>query len=185
MFNLLTRNWWVLVVKGVIAIVFGVLAFSQPGIILGTLILLAGAFVFVDGIFSLVLAFGGWEARDDRWLFLLEGLLGVGIGIMTYRAPERTAVILMLYIAAWSLAMGVLKIAAAIRLRKVIEGEGWLALSGVASLVFAAILLWQPPAGTLGLLWFLASYAIVYGAILIVVGLKVRGLRGRLKEARA
>jgi uncharacterized membrane protein HdeD (DUF308 family) len=109
MFNLLTRNWWALVVRGVMAILFGVLAFSWPGITLAALVLLFGAYVLVDGIFAIVLAIGGWKERDDRGLLLLEGILGVGIGIMTYLAPEITSVGLLLYIAAWSLATGVLK----------------------------------------------------------------------------
>jgi uncharacterized membrane protein HdeD (DUF308 family) len=185
MFNLLTRNWWALVVRGVMAILFGVLAFSWPGITLAALVLLFGAYVLVDGIFAIVLAIGGWKERDDRGLLLLEGILGVGIGIMTYLAPEITSVGLLLYIAAWSLATGVLKIAAAIRLRRRVEGEWWLALSGVASILFAAIVMWNPVAGALGLLWFIAGYAIVFGAVLIVLGFKVRRLRWALREAMA
>ena len=183
MFDLLTRNWWALVVRGVMAILFGVLAFSWPGITLAILVLLFGAYALVDGIFAIVLAIGGWKERDDRWLLLLEGILGMGIGIMTYLAPEITGVGLLLYIAAWSLATGVLKIAAAIRLRRRIEGEWWLALSGAASVVFAGIAMWNPVAGALGLLGLIASYALVFGAVLIVLGFKVRRLRGHLKEA--
>jgi uncharacterized membrane protein HdeD (DUF308 family) len=106
MFDLLARNWWVLVVRGVMAILFGVLAFIWPGITLTVLVLLFGAYALVDGIFAVVLAIGGWQERDDRWLLLLEGILGVGIGIMTALAPELTGVGLLLYIAAWSLATG-------------------------------------------------------------------------------
>src|SRR5919108_35460 len=147
MFDLLTRNWWVLVARGVMAILFGVLAFSWPGITLAILVLFFGAYALVDGIFAIVLAIGDWKERDDGWLLLLEGVLGVGIGIMTYLAPEITSVGLLLYIAAWSLATGILKIAAAIRLRRRIKGEWWLGLSGVASILLAGILMWNPVAG--------------------------------------
>jgi uncharacterized membrane protein HdeD (DUF308 family) len=184
MFELLARNWWVLVVRGVIAILFGVLAFIWPGITLAALVLLFGAYVLVDGIFAIVLAIGGWKERDDRWLLLLEGILGVGIGIMTFFAPEITSVGLLLFIAAWSLATGILKIAAAIRLRRQIEGEWWLALSGVASILFAGILMWNPVAGALGLLWFIASFAIAFGVVLIMLGVKVRSARGGLQKAK-
>jgi len=177
MFDLLARYWWVLVLRGAMAILFGVLAFLWPGITLAALVLLVGAYFFVDGIFAIVLAFGGWRERDDRWLLLLEGLLGVGIGVMTFLAPEITSGGLLLFIAAWSLATGILKIAAAIRLRRRIEGEWWLALSGVASIAFAGIIMWNPVAGALGLLWFIASFAIVFGAVLVVLGFKVRSLR--------
>jgi uncharacterized membrane protein HdeD (DUF308 family) len=183
MLDLLARNWWVLVVRGVIAILFGVLAFIWPGITLAVLVLLFGVYALVDGIFAIVLAIGGWKERDDRWLLMLEGILGVGIGIVAALAPEITSVGLLLYIGAWSLATGVLKIAAAIRLRTRIKGEWWLALSGAASVVFAMLVMWNPIAGALGLLWFIASYAIAFGMILIVLGFKVRRLRGRLKEA--
>ncbi len=183
MFDLLTRNWWLLIARGILAILFGVLAFIRPGITLATVVLFFGTYVFVDGIFSIVLALGGWEEKNDRWLLLLQGMIGVGIGMITFWAPEITALSLVLYIAAWSLAVGVLQIAAAIRLRKEIEGEWWLALSGGASLLFAGILMWNPIAGALGLLWVIAGYAILYGAIQIVLGFRVHGLRGALRRA--
>ncbi|MBI3804624.1 MAG: HdeD family acid-resistance protein [Nitrospirae bacterium] len=185
MFDLLTRNWWVLILRGVLAILFGVLAFSRPGMTLAALVLFFGAYVFVDGIFAIILALGGWEKRNDRWLLLLQGVIGVGIGILTFRAPGITAIGLLLYIAAWSLAIGVLQIAAAIRLRRSIEGEVWLAISGVASILFAAILMWAPAAGALALLWVIASYAIIFGATLIFLGFKVHGLHGPLRKAEA
>jgi uncharacterized membrane protein HdeD (DUF308 family) len=185
MFELLARNWWILVVRGVIAILFGVLAFIWPGITLAALVLLFGAYVLVDGIFAIVLAIGGWQERDDRWLLLLEGILAVGIGIMTFLAPEITGIGLLLFIAAWSLATGILKIAAAIRLRRQIEGEWWLALSGMASILFAGIVMWNPVAGALGLLWFIGSFAIALGVVLIMLGIKVRSVRGDLQKAKA
>ena len=150
MLDLLARNWWVLVVRGVLAMLFGVLAFIWPGITLAALVLLFGAYVLVDGLFAIVLAIGGWQERDDRWLLLLEGILGVGIGVMTFIAPEITGVGLLLFIAAWSLATGILRIAAAVRLRSQIEGEWWLALSGVAAIVFASIVMWNPAAAQSG-----------------------------------
>jgi uncharacterized membrane protein HdeD (DUF308 family) len=177
MFELLARNWWALILRGVMAILFGVLAFIWPGITLGALVLLFGAYALVDGIFAIVLALGGWKERDDRWLLLLEGLLGVAVGIMTALAPEVTSIGLLLFIAAWSLATGILRIAAAIRLRRHIEGEWWLALSGVAAIAFAGIVMWNPAAGALGFLWTIASFAIAIGVVLVMLGFKVRGLR--------
>lgn len=185
MFDLLTRNWWVLILKGLAAILIGVLAFSWPGITLVTLVLFFGAYIFVDGIFAIILALGGWEERNDRWLLLLQGIVGIGIGIITLRAPEITAIVLLLYIAAWSLAIGVLQIVAAIRLREVIQGEWWLVLGGVASILLAVILLWFPAAGAIGLLWVIAAYAMIYGAIQMILGFKIHGLRGHLKRAEA
>jgi uncharacterized membrane protein HdeD (DUF308 family) len=185
MFDLLAKNWWVLVLRGIIAILFGLFAYAWPGITLATLILFFGAYVLVDGILLLGHAIGGWRQSEDRWLLLLEGLLGVGIGIITFAAPGVTAVGLFIYIVAWSLATGVLEIAAAIRLRKEIENEWWLILSGIASIIFAVLVMFFPSAGALGLLWLIATYAIVFGVIMIIAGFKLRGLRSRSKGATA
>ncbi len=183
MFDLLSRYWWIVVLRGTIAVIFGLLAFIWPEITLEILILFFGAYVLMDGVFSIIHAIGGWKERDDRWLLLLEGVLGVGIGISTYRAPGITVTGLLLYIAAWSLAMGILKIVAAIRLRKVIEKEWWLASSGIASVLFALLLMWFPAAGALGLLWLIAGYALIFGLILLAVGFKLRRLSLQKKEA--
>lgn len=185
MFNLLTRNWWLLIVRGILAILFGVLAFIRPEITLATVVLFFGAYVFVDGIFSIILAIGGWDYIDDNWLLLLQGVVGVGIGMLTFWAPGITALSLVFYIAAWSLVVGVLQIAGAVRLRREIEGEWWLVLSGVVSVLFAGILMWNPVAGAIGLLWAIATYAIIYGVIQIVLGFRVHGLRGQLRKAEA
>jgi len=184
MFDLLSRYWWTLVVRGIFGIVFGVLALVWPGFTLVTLVILFGAYALVDGIFAIVGAIGGWGKRDDHWLLLLEGLLGVGIGILTFRAPGITAVVLLMYIAAWALATGVLEIVGAIRLRKEIKGEFWLILSGIASIVFALLLMIFPVGGALSLLWLISSYAIVFGVMLIASGLKLRGLRSHPKPAQ-
>ncbi|WDT74895.1 MAG: HdeD family acid-resistance protein [Candidatus Manganitrophus sp.] len=185
MFNLLTRNWWLLIVRGILAILFGVLAFIRPEITLATVVLFFGAYVFVDGIFSIIFAIGGWDYIDDYWLLLLQGIVGIGIGLLTFWAPGITALSLVLYIAAWSLVVGVLQIVGAVRLRREIEGEWWLVLSGVVSVLFAGILMWNPVAGAIGLLWAIAIYAIIYGVIQIVLGFRVHGLRGQVRRAEA
>jgi uncharacterized membrane protein HdeD (DUF308 family) len=177
MFDLLSRYWWTLVVRGMLAIVFGILALIWPGITLRTLVIFFGAYAFADGLFAIVGAIGGWGNRDDHWLLLLEGLLGVGIGILTFRAPQITGRVLLMFIAAWALATGVLEIVGAIRLRKEIKGEFWLILSGVVSIVFAALLMIFPTAGALSLLWLISIYTVVFGVMLVGGGLKLRRLR--------
>jgi uncharacterized membrane protein HdeD (DUF308 family) len=185
MFDLLSRYWWTLVVRGMLAVVFGILALIWPGITLATLVTFFGAYILVDGIFGVVGAIGGWGNRDDHWLLLLEGLLGVGIGILTFRAPRITSMVLLMFIAAWALATGVLEIVAAIRLRKEIQGEFWLILSGLASVAFALLLMIFPTAGALSLLWLISIYAVVFGVILMAGGLKLRRLRTRQKPEQA
>ncbi len=174
MHGLISRYWWVFLVRGLAAIVFGLLAFFQPGITLETLVLFFGAYALVDGIFSIIAAFGGREHTEHWFLLLLEGLLGVAVGIMTWRSPGITTIALLLYIAAWALVTGVLEIVAAVRLRKEIEGEGWMALSGVLSILLGLFLMWAPGAGALGLVWAIGGYAIAFGIALILLGFGVR-----------
>ena len=184
MTDLLTRQWWLVILRGVLAVVFGALCFAMPGMALATLVLLFGAYALVDGVFMIVAAARGWSQREDRWLLLIIGLLGVGVGVLTFIAPGLTAVGLLLYIAAWALATGVLSIVAAIRLRREITGEVWLVLSGIASIAFAAILLWNPMAGALSLIWVIGAFALLTGVMMIVLGVEVRGAAHRgLKPA--
>jgi uncharacterized membrane protein HdeD (DUF308 family) len=185
MLDVLSRYWWAFVVRGIFAILFGLLAYAWPGITLATLIIFFGAYAMIDGILLVIKTIGNWGKRDDRWLLLLEGLLGIGIGVIALVAPGITTVILIFYIAAWSLATGVLEIAAAIRLRKEIENEWWLILSGVASILFAILLMVFPGAGAMGLIWLIATYAIVFGVILIIAGVKLRRLRSLSKGVTA
>lgn len=174
MLELLARYWWVLVLRGFVAIGFGIVAYAWPGLTLATLVLLFGAFALVNGVFAVFGAFAGRGARDHWWLLLLEGLLGIGVGILTWRAPALTALALVLYIAAWALVTGVLEVVAAIRLRAEIEGEFWLGLAGLLSIGFGVLLMLSPGAGALALLWVIAAYAIVFGVLLILLGLRVR-----------
>ena len=177
MLEILTRYWWAFIVRGILAIVLGVVAFVWPGITITALIIVFGIYAFIDGVFLLVKAIAGWKARDDRWLLLFEGLLGIGIGVITFFAPGVTAIVLLFYIAAWSLTTGILEIVGAIRLRKEIKGEVWWILSGIVSILFALLLMIFPGAGILGLVWLLGVYAIVFGVLLIALGIRIRAHR--------
>ncbi len=174
MLEVLTRYWWAFIARGILAIALGVMVFAWPAITIAALIIVFGIYVFVDGIFLVVKAIGGWKARDDRWLLLFEGLLGIGIGVITFFAPGVTAVGLLFYIAAWSLATGILEIVGAIRLRKEIQGEVWWIFSGIVSILFAVLLMIFPGTGILALIWLLGIYAFVFGVILIVLGIRIR-----------
>ena len=174
MSDVLTRMWWLLLVRGLLAIVFGVFCFAMPGMALATLVLLFGAYALADGILMLVASIRSWSSREDRWLLLLIGLLGMGVGIVTLVAPGLTAIGLLAYVGAWMLATGVLHIVAAIRLRKEVTGELWLVLNGLASIACAAIFFWQPMVGALALLWLIGAYSLVAGVLMIALGLEVR-----------
>ncbi len=172
---LLGRYWWVLLLRGLLAIAFGVAAYLSPGITLATLVLFFGAFALVSGAFQTVAAIAGRKSHDHWWLLLLEGLLGIALGVLTLRAPGITALVLVLYIAAWSLVTGVVQIVEAIRLREEIEGELWLGLSGLCSVALGILLMISPGAGALALLWVIAAFAIAWGVLLILLGFRVRG----------
>ena len=173
----LTRYWWAFLVRGFLAIGLGIVAYAWPTSSLVVLILVFGAYALADGFFLVVKAIGNWAAMDDRWLLLFEGLLGIGIGAITLFAPGVTEIGLLFYIAAWSLSTGFLEVAGAIRLRKEIKGEVWWILSGIASIVFAILLMIFPGVGILGLRWMLGVYAIVFGVLLMALGIRIRGHR--------
>ena len=174
MLELLSRNWWTLVLRGIAAIVFGLLAWFYPGVTLAVLVLFFGVYVLIDGVIALVAAFSKHVPDDSRWIVGLLGGLGVLIGVLTLWRPAATAVALLLYIAAWSLVTGVLQIVAAIRLRKEIQGEFWLGLAGALSIAFAVLILVSPGVGALSIIWAIAAFAILYGISLLILGLKVR-----------
>jgi uncharacterized membrane protein HdeD (DUF308 family) len=177
--TILARNWWVLLLRGLVAIAFGALAWLQPGLTLAALVLLFGAYTLVDGILGVWTAVAGRREHEHWWVLLLEGLVGIAVGILTFLAPGITALALLFYIAVWAIATGVLEIVAAIRLRKEIEGEWLLILGGLASVVFGVLLMVQPGVGALSLIWLIATYAIVFGILLVLLAFKVRGFRSQ------
>jgi uncharacterized membrane protein HdeD (DUF308 family) len=177
--DLFTKNWWVILLRGIVTILFGILAMTRPGMTLAVLVLLFGIYALIDGVFALFSAIGGWQHREDRWLLVLEGLIGIGAGFATLHAPVLTTVVLLFFIAVWALATGVLKIVEAIRLRREISGEFWLVLSGIVSVAFAFLVLLRPMAGALAMAWVIGWYALFLGAMLVMLSIKLLGLRRR------
>ena len=172
----LKRHWWVPVLRGVAAIIFGIIAFTHPVMAVATLVLFFGAWVLVDGIFRVIGAITH-HASDKEWGFdLIIGLVGIIIGLLTFHAPQITALALIIYIAAWALMIGATEIATAIKLRREIKGEWFLILMGLASIVFAALLLWNPLAGAAALIWIMAWYAVIFGVLAIIFGFRLRSL---------
>ena len=182
--RLLARNWWVLLLRGIIAILFGVTAYAWPGMTLATLVMFFAAFVLVDGVFDVFAAFSGRKENENWWVLLLEGLLGIAFGVITWTRPGVTVVVLLLFIAFWALATGILRIIMAIRLRKEIEGEWWLILSGLASVLFGVIVMARPGAGALAMLWVIAAWAIITGIFLVILSFQARSFGKKLEEVR-
>ncbi|MBN9389821.1 MAG: HdeD family acid-resistance protein [Chloroflexi bacterium] len=175
--SLSTTNWWVLVLRGVLAVIFAFITFVWPGISLAALILLFGAYSLVDGIFAVVASLQRVGRQPRWWAMLLEGILGIIAGIVTFFWPGITALVLLIIIGVWAVMGGVFEIAAAIELRKQIENEWMLVLSGVFSIIFGLIVLIFPGAGALSLLWLIASYALIFGILLISLGVRMRSLQ--------
>jgi uncharacterized membrane protein HdeD (DUF308 family) len=184
MVQMLAENWWIFAVRGVAAILFGVLAFVWPGETIIVLALLFGAYALVDGIVLLAsLIRGDAAARRNAWSVGLMGVLGVVAGIISVLVPQITALALLYVVAAWSIILGITQIFAAIRLRREIEGELWMGLSGLISLLFGLYLAIFPGDGLLSLAWLVGIWAVVFGILNLMLAFRLRGL-GRGQAAQ-
>jgi uncharacterized membrane protein HdeD (DUF308 family) len=173
MVHALAKNWWMLLLRGIAAIIFGGLALAWPGITLVTLILFYGAFVLVDGVLAIVAAITGGAPAPRCWLAIV-GLLGIAAGLLTFLMPGVTAIVLLYFIAGWAIATGAFQIIGAIRLRKEIDNEWLLILCGIISVLFGVAMMLSPGAGALALIWVIGSYAIVIGVLLVVLSFRLK-----------
>ena len=180
----LARNWWALVIRGVAGVLFGIGALVWPPAAVAALVLLFGAYALVDGIFNIVAAVRApREGRRWGWL-TFSGLIGIATGLITFFFPGITALALVVLVASWSLVTGAAEIVAAIRLRKQIRHEWLWILSGLLSVAFGVLLLALPAAGAIALAVWIGAYMLVFGALLIAFGLRLRkwGQTGRTSE---
>ena len=168
----LAKNWWLLLLRGIAAIVFGILTFVWPGITLLTLVLLYGAFALVDGICSVVAAVMG-SVPGSRWWLAIVGICGVVVGLLTFVWPGLTAFLLLIFIAAWAIVVGIFEIIGAIRLRKEIDNEWMLILSGALSVLFGIVLVMQPATGALALAWLIGAFAVLFGILNVAFALRL------------
>jgi uncharacterized membrane protein HdeD (DUF308 family) len=171
------KNWWVLLIRGILAVLFAVMAFTLPGLTLVTLVLLYGIYSFADGLTAIWV---GGQAR--AWWFVLLGILGVVVGVFTFIYPGITAVALLYLIAAWAIVRGVFEIVTAIQLRKEISNEWMLIIAGILSVLFGVALVAKPAAGALAVVWIIGAYAFIFGLMMIVLAFRLRGLSGRLEK---
>lgn len=179
--NLLGRNWWLILLRGIAAILFGFLAFAWPGATLMTLVLFFGAYALIDGALALVAAFRGGTGISRGWL-IFTGLLGIAAAVGAVLNPGLTALALVLLIGTWSVVRGVFAIVGAIQLRKEIRGEWLLVLSGILSIVFGVLVWLMPGAGALAIVWMIGGYSFAFGALLTALAFRVRRHRTRETE---
>lgn len=172
--HLLSRNWGWILLRGILAILFGIAAFAWPLLTLRVLILLYGAYVLVDGVFSLIAAIKGGSFAP-RWWLALTGLIALVAGIGVLLWPGLGALALLMIIGVIAIVRGILEIAGAISLRKHIEGEWLLVLGGLASIIFGMVVLLFPGAGALAMVWVIATYSVVLGFILCILAFRLRG----------
>lgn len=174
--QILSRGWWQLLLRGIAAILFGILTWTRPAISLAALILLFGAYAIIDGTLISWTAVSG-RGKDNHWgMMLLAGIISVAAGIIAFVNPGFTALTLLIWIAIWAIARGILEVVVAVRLRREIEGEWLLTLAGAASVLFGILLLTRPAAGVLAVLWLIAAYAVTIGVLLVALAVKARKL---------
>ena len=170
----LARNWWMLALRGVLSIAFGVLVFFWPDLAWMVVIGLFAGYAILDGILAITAAVAGHE-RGRRWRALVvEGVVGIGAGVLTLVWPEVTGMVLLYLIGFWAVLTGVLEIAAAVRLRKEIEGEWVLGLAGLLSVGFGLVILLLPAAGALAVAWLIGASAVTFGVLMLALGLRLR-----------
>jgi uncharacterized membrane protein HdeD (DUF308 family) len=179
------RAWWMLLIGGIAAIVFGLLTFMWPGATILVLVIFFAASVFVDGIFTLVGAFQNRAESKQWWAWALLGLVGIVAGLIGLVSPGVAASALLLLLAAYAFATGVLLIWLGIKLRKEIKGEWMLWLIGAISIAFGVMVMLQPAASLLGFAWAIGSWAIIVGVLKILLAFKARRFAGRTESTPA
>ena len=175
----LPMRWWAIALRGLLGILLGIVAFFMPVATLLALVYLFGAYAFFDGVFNLIAAWRHTNRQKPWWALLLSGIAGIGAAAISFVWPGITALALVYVVSAWALITGGLQIAAAVKLRKEIEGEWLLALSGIFSMVLGLLLAFFPDAGAIGLVWYLGAYAVVFGILMAVLSWRLRSRRAR------
>jgi len=177
MLDVLSRNWWTFAVRGIAAVLFGIVALAMPGIALVVLVFLFGAYALVDGVFALIGAVREAEAHN-RWAHLLfVGIFGLLVGAITFFFWQITAFALLYLIAAWAVVTGILELVGAFELRRHLPGDLWWVLAGLASIAFGVLLILRPLSGALAVIWIIGLYAIIFGGFLIGLAFRLRGLK--------
>ncbi|MGC9990952.1 MAG: DUF308 domain-containing protein [Candidatus Cybelea sp.] len=170
-------------IRGIVAILFGLLTFRWPGDALVVIGLLFGAYALVDGVLAILATIRAVETHQRWWPLMVEGIVGLLIAAITFYDVGITLLALYFTIAAWAFITGVLEIVAAIQLRSHVTNEFWLIAGGITSILFGVLMVWFPLAGALALVWLISAYAIVFGILMIALSLRLRGHSAALTAA--
>lgn len=176
MLEMVSRNWWMLLIRGIAAIVLGIAVLVVPGLSLDLLVTFFAAYLFVDGIFAIITAVTH-TSYPRWWLMALEGLISVLAGIAAFLFPGAAVLTFFYIVVFWAIATGIIEIISAIELRKQIDNEWWLIIGGALSVIWGIVLLLYPGAGILTLLWLFGVLAIAFGAMIVLLSFRVRGMR--------
>lgn len=185
MFAHYLKYWWAFLLRGVFALLFGIFALVWPLATITALVLLFGVFVFIDGLLSVIHSFQLRKTENRWWVLLLEGLAGIGIGLITFFYPQVTAALLVILVAVWAIFTGIFELMVAIRLRKEIKGEWLLGLAGVLSIALGVLFIAMPLAGSIVIAYWIGAYALIFGIMLIVLGIRMRKLHKLSVEQHA
>ena len=175
----LIRNWWMLAVRGVLGVVFGLVAIVYIHITLGEFVLLFGAYVFLDGLCSIASALRAAERVTVAWPLLLEGGVSVVLGVLAWGSPQISRGLLYL-IATWGIITGILEIVAAVRLSRASSTQWFLALAGVSSVLVGMLLMGLPSAGAAAVVRLIGLYALVFGGMVLIAAFRLRGGRAAI-----
>lgn len=176
MFDILTRKWWVIALRGLLAILFGIVALVNPGVTLLSLALVFGAYVFIDGVFAIVSALGH-GGREAVW-YVLEGILGIAVGIAAFLYPGIAAQALVFLVGFWAILTGIFEVVAGFELP--ISRDWLLTLAGVASILFGVLVFVNPGSGALAVVWLIGIYALVFGVTMLAFGIRLRSVGAKL-----
>ena len=182
MIAVLAKNWWAIAVRGVLGILFGLVALFLPGATMLSLVLVFAAYAFVDGVFGIVSAVKAARERERWGYLLLEGLVNIAVAAVAVLWPGITVVAFVFLVAFWALFTGVLELMAAFRL-DLVDGRGWLIFGGIVSILYGALLVVAPMIGAVVLTWWLGAYALVFGVCLVVLAFKLHTRLEKLKLA--
>ncbi|MCC6411728.1 MAG: DUF308 domain-containing protein [Saprospiraceae bacterium] len=182
MLKTMSRFWWMLILRGLVALLFAFFAFTRPEVTFTAMVVMLGAFFLADGLLALVL---GWQMRgedDEWWSVFLEGGLGVVLGLLALLRPDIGAATMVMFIALWCLLSGTFEFFAAIKLRKEIENEWMLGLAGLVSIALGVLMLINPTAGAISIVWWIGLYAAIFGVFFVLLGLRLRNVGNKIRE---